>query len=65
MERTIADPDLVRSIRMLLPAITREHLQATLGVSETTWVKVRDGKPLKRSTLARIEARIERLGQQA
>lgn len=45
-------------LRQALPAITREHLFAVYGVSENTWRKLRDGEPVKRSTLERMRARV-------
>ena len=45
------------ALRQGLPAITREHLFGVYGVSENTWRKLRDGEPVKRSTLERMRAR--------
>ncbi len=55
----IATPDTVARIRERLPAITRSQLQACFAISETTWTKLRDGRPVKRATLDRILARLE------
>lgn len=41
-------------LRRALPAVTRVQLQAVYGVSETTWKKLREGQPIKRSTLERM-----------
>ena len=49
----------VESLRRALPAITREHLFAVLGVSETTWGKLRRGEPIKVSTWQRIRMRAD------
>ena len=35
-------------LRARLPAVTREHLFDCYAISETTWTKLRDGKPVKR-----------------
>ena len=43
--------------RRVLPAATKDCLRETFGVSETTWVKLRDGRPVKRVTLERLLAR--------
>jgi len=62
MAETVTVPrDLVQRLRARLPAVTREHLFACYAISETTWTKLRDGKPIKRSTLERILQRYERL----
>jgi hypothetical protein len=52
--------DFIR-LRSRLPAVTREHLFNVYAISETTWVKLRDGKPVKASTLERILRRYEAL----
>lgn len=57
----VVDREAFLRLRRALPAATREKIQETFGVSETTWVKLRDGRPLKRSTLLRIEERYVRL----
>lgn len=54
----IAEPDVVARLREKLPAITRVHLQDCFAISETTWTKLRDGRPIKRATLERILARL-------
>lgn len=62
MAETLTVPrDLVQRLRARLPAVTREHLFDCYAISETTWTKLRDGKPIKRSTLERILQRYERL----
>ena len=58
---TVADRDTFLALRRILPAATRTCLQATFGVSETTWVKLRDGRPVKVTTLERVLARYRRL----
>lgn len=49
----------VEGLRRVLPAITREHLFAVLGISETTWGKLRRGEPIKASTWERIRMRAD------
>lgn len=44
-------------LRARLPAVTREQLFNCYAISETTWNKLREGRPIKRSTLDRILAR--------
>lgn len=46
--------EVFQRLRSRLPAVTREHLFDCYAISETTWTKLRDGKPVKRSTLDRI-----------
>jgi hypothetical protein len=58
---TVADRETFLALRQVLPAATRTCLQETFGVSETTWVKLRDGRPVKASTLERVLARYRRL----
>ena len=41
-------------LRERLPAITKEQISATYGISETTWRKLHSGLPVKRSTMDRI-----------
>ena len=62
MAETLTVPhDLVQRLRERLPALTREHLSDCYAISETTWTKLRDGRPIKRSTFERILQRYERL----
>ncbi len=53
--------DVFQRLRSRLPAVTREHLFDCYAISETTWTKLRDGKPVKRSTLDRILAKLATL----
>ncbi len=46
-------------LKSRLPAITREWLTARYGISETTWCKLRDGRPVKRITLDRMLSKAE------
>ena len=48
-------------LRRALPAATKDCLRETFGVSETTWVKLRDGRPVKQITLARLMSRYQRI----
>jgi hypothetical protein len=57
MTMVVVDSERVRRLRDLLPAITKEHLQGTLGISETTWVRLRDERPIRRSTYERLMRR--------
>ena len=53
----VADPATVAFVRGALPSLTRQVFQDH-GLSETTWTKLRDGRPLKRATLERILRRL-------
>lgn len=44
-------------LRNVLRATTKDCLRETFGVSETTWTKLRDGRPVKQITLDRLLAR--------
>ena len=54
-------PEEFADLRMSLPAITDRYLFDVLGISETTWGKLRKGEPIKLSTWERIQARYERV----
>lgn len=61
VETVTVSRETFQRLRVRLPAVTREHLFDCYAISETTWTKLRDGKPIKRSTLERILLRYERL----
>lgn len=50
-------PEAFADLRASLPAITDRYLFDVLGISETTWVKLRKGLPVKRVTLERALAK--------
>lgn len=58
MSMIIVDVQQVQRLRAILPALTKVHLQETLGISETTWVRLRDARPIRRSTYERLMRRI-------
>lgn len=60
-ETVTASREIFQRLRARLPAVTREHLFECYAISETTWTKLRDGKPVKRSTLDRVLMRLEAL----
>ncbi|HJV41504.1 hypothetical protein [Caulobacter sp.] len=60
-ETVTASQEIFQRLRARLPAVTREHLFECYAISETTWTKLRDGRPVKRSTLDRILVRLEAL----
>jgi hypothetical protein len=50
MNMVLVDQKKVMVIRSALPAVTKVWLQEVLGVSETTWRSLRDGRPIRQST---------------
>ena len=57
MTMIVVNSEQVQRLRSLLPALTKAHLQETLGISETTWVRLRDRRPIRRSTYERLMRR--------
>jgi hypothetical protein len=55
------DDETFWGLRKVLRAATKDCLRDTFGVSETTWVKLRDGRPVKQITLARLMTRYQRI----
>jgi hypothetical protein len=60
-ETVTVSRDTFQCLRARLPAVTREQLFNCYAISETTWNKLRDGRPVKRTTLDRILERYDRL----
>ena len=63
MTMVVVDPHQVSRLRGMLPALTKAHLQETLGISETTWVRLRDRRPIRQSTYERLLKRMDRIPQ--
>jgi hypothetical protein len=61
MNMVLVDQEQVLALRNALPAVTKVWLQEVLGVSETTWRSLRDGRPIRQSTYDRLLARFERV----
>lgn len=61
LSMAVLDRETFLGLRRVLPAATKDCLRETFGVSETTWVKLRDGRPVKQSTLDRLLDRYRRL----
>lgn len=53
-DMVVIDRERFQALRRVLPAATKEQIQNVFGISETTWVKLRDGRPMRRATLDRI-----------
>jgi hypothetical protein len=60
MNMVLVNQEQVLALRKALPAVTKAWLQEVLGVSETTWRSLRDGRPIRQSTYARLVAKFER-----
>lgn len=56
-EMTTIPSDEFDALRSRLPVATAEGLFETYRISQNTWYKLRDGRPVKRSTLDRLRAR--------
>jgi len=60
MNMVLVDQEQVLALRRALPAVTKVWLQEVLGVSETTWRSLRDGRPIRESTYNRLLAKFQR-----
>lgn len=56
----VVPPDVVGLMRERLPAQTDDAVQASFGISWTTWMKLRDGRPVLVSTCDRLLRRLAR-----
>lgn len=57
---TIA-PDEFEAMKAHLPCATREGLFETYRISQNSWYKLRDGRPVKRQTVERLRARFHQV----
>ncbi len=48
-------------LRHRIPAVTKEGVMATYQISQHSWYKLRDGKPVKRAVVERLRRRFELL----
>lgn len=51
------------AMRAALPCMTAEGLFETYRISQSTWYKLRDGRPVKRATLERLRARYREIAE--
>jgi hypothetical protein len=51
-------------LRAHLPCATAEGLFDTYRISQNTWYKLRDGRPVKRKTLDQVRARYQEVAGQ-
>jgi hypothetical protein len=56
------EPEIVALMRSRLPAQTNESISATFGISQNTWIKIRDGHPIRRSVGERLLERLADCG---
>jgi hypothetical protein len=57
---TISSEEFGR-LRRALPAATQEGVMQTYRISQHSWYKLRDGKPVKQSVIDRMRARYAEL----
>ena len=55
------DKDEFAQMRARLPLATAEGLFATYRISQNTWYKLRDGKPVKSKTLEQLRVRYRQI----
>ena len=51
------EPDEFEAMKERLPKATQEGLMDTYRISQNTWYKLRDGRPVKRKTVDQVRAR--------
>jgi hypothetical protein len=56
-------PEEFAAFRERLPTATKEGLFDAYRISQNTWYKLRDGKPVKVNILERLRSRYELLGE--
>lgn len=49
-------------LRRSLPAATKEGVMATYRISQHSWYKLRDGKPVKQVVIDRMRERYAQIG---
>lgn len=49
--------DEFAALRRSIPAVTKEGVMNTYGISQRSWYKLRDGKPVKQIVIDRLRAR--------
>ncbi|WP_454883180.1 hypothetical protein [Sphingomonas oryzagri] len=60
-QSAVLDRHLIEHMRARLPAQTKECVMETFGISANTWVKIKRGEPIRRSTADQLVKRLERL----
>jgi hypothetical protein len=54
-------PEEFAAMRARLPVATAEGLFETYRISQNTWYKLRDGRPVKSKTLEQLRARYRQI----
>ena len=52
----MTDEEFAR-LRRAIPAVTKDGVMATYRISQHSWYKLRDGKPVKQSVIERVRER--------
>jgi len=53
----IVDPGIVDQMKGSLPSQSKDMVMETLGISSNTWLKVKRGEPIRRSTAEQLVRR--------
>ncbi|MDB5580287.1 MAG: hypothetical protein JWR80_5463 [Bradyrhizobium sp.] len=56
------DLSIAHAMRRQLPVQTPQYVMDRFGISVNTWVKIRDGIPIRRSVATRLLERLRREG---
>jgi hypothetical protein len=54
----VVDEAIVATLAARLPAQSKEMVQEHLGISANTWLKIKKGQPIRRSTAEMLVQRI-------
>lgn len=60
-EMVSIEPDEFAAMKEHLPKATQEGLMDTYRISQNTWYKLRDGRPVKRKTVDQLRARFNEI----
>lgn len=56
-EMTTITRDEFAKLRQAIPAVTKEGVMETYRISQNSWYKLRDGKPVRQSVINRLRER--------
>jgi hypothetical protein len=59
-EGAVLASDLIEFMRGELPSQSKESVMDTFGISAATWVKIKRGEPIRRSTADHLVKRLTR-----
>lgn len=54
----VIDPEVVSRMRQMIRAQTDSEIMETLGIRWGTWIKVREGRPVRVSTAQRLVGKV-------